>query len=200
MTPASEARCVEHPTALATPCSRCGTFRCEACLSSGVCNTCRAHTGVRHPVAGDGVEFGRRAGGRILDLVLDQVVALGAGLTAGIVLAVSQMLGFVRDGWAERLDHGFGFNLVAGIVASVVGSTVGATVCGASFGKAVLGMRVVNVQGDRAGLGANFIRELAYFVDALFFGLVGKARWTAHPFGSATGTAGPTRWWCAPRA
>lgn len=180
MTP-SEAHCIEHPTRAATPCARCGTFRCEACLSAGLCSSCRSLTRARTPVPGDGVDFGRRAGARIIDLVVGQGVALAAGLTAGIVLGVAQSLDLVRDGWMERLDQGFAFNFIGGLASALVGATIGVSVCGASLGKAVLGLRVVDLHGERAGVRANFIRELAYNVDALFFGLVGKSAMDGSP-------------------
>lgn len=35
--------CLEHPERTGTPCLRCGTFRCGACLADGLCPACRVH-------------------------------------------------------------------------------------------------------------------------------------------------------------
>jgi len=121
------------------------------------------------------------AGARIIDLVVGLGVALGARLMARIVLGVAQSLDLVRDGWVQRLDQGFALNFIGGLASALVGATIAVSVCGASLGKAVLGLRVVDMQGERAGVRANLIRELAYNVDALFFGLIGKSAMDGSP-------------------
>lgn len=46
----------------------------------------------------------------------------------------------------------------------------------------MLGLRVVSVaSGERPGLGASVVRELGYYVDGLFFGMVGKAAMDSSP-------------------
>lgn len=173
--------CLEHAERRGTPCARCGTFRCAECLSEGLCTGCRDAVGVRPIQAGDVYGFGRRFGGRFIDLLVGQGVGVLAGVVAAIVLMVLEQAGVVRAGWLERFDHGFGFNFVSGSASSVLGAAIGTWLCGATVGKAVLGMRVVRVDGQRAGLGANFVRELGYFVDALFFGLIAKSAMDASP-------------------
>jgi len=166
--------CLEHPEQTGTPCARCGTFRCGACLADGLCPSCRGNVGARRPQSEDAVGFGRRAGGRILDMVAGQAAGLAGGVAAGIVLAVLEISGVTRSGWASRLDHGFGFSILSGSIASLLGMAFATAICGASPGKAMLGMRVVRTNGERPGLGAGLIRELVYFIDSFFFGLVAK--------------------------
>ena len=168
--------CLEHPELTGTPCARCGTFRCGACLETGLCPSCRGNAGARPPQSEDAVGFGRRAGGRILDMVAGQAAGLAGGVAAGIVLAVLELTGVTQGGWADRLDHGFGFNFLSGAVASLLGMALATAICGASPGKAMLGLRVVRTDGERPGVVAGLIRELAYFVDSLFFGLIAKGQ------------------------
>lgn len=173
--------CLEHAERSGTPCTRCGTFRCAECLSDGLCAGCRDTVGVRPIQSGDVYGFGRRAGGRIIDLLVGQGTGLVAGVLAAVSLVVLERMGVARAGWATRMDPGFGFNLLAGFVSSVLGAAVGTWLCGATVGKALLGMRVVRTDGQRAGLGANLVRELGYFIDALFFGLVAKSAMDGSP-------------------
>jgi uncharacterized RDD family membrane protein YckC len=120
--------------------------------------------------------FGRRAGGRVIDMVTHQILAVVAGVIAGVTIAVLETGGIVPAGSIQSMGkHGFLFNMLAGSLASLVGTTAQTAICGASVGKAILGMRVVRLDGSRPGLGASLVRELGYFIDVFFFGLVGKA-------------------------
>jgi uncharacterized RDD family membrane protein YckC len=125
--------------------------------------------------------FGRRAGGRVIDLLGAQAAGFGGGIVAAIVLAVLEAAGVVRSGWLQRFDHGLGFNFLTGTSAAFLGAAISGWVGGASLGKAILGMRIVSTDGRRAGLGANLKRELVYVVDAFFFGLVAKSAMDASP-------------------
>lgn len=169
--------CLIHADRSGTPCPRCGTFRCSECLASGVCTSCLGKDATsRPPMAEEVASFGRRAGGRIIDIIASQLVALIAGIFAGIVIAILQQLGAARPGALVELGKlGFGFHFLSGSTASLLSATVSTVVCGASIGKAILGLRVVGTDGGRPRLSGAFVRELLYFVDALFFGLVGKA-------------------------
>jgi uncharacterized RDD family membrane protein YckC len=168
--------CLDHPERSGTPCARCGTFRCGECLSEGLCPNCRTGRTARPPQPEETVGFGKRAGARIIDLIVAQVSALGGGVAAGIVLVVLQASGVVSAGWETRLDHGFGFNFITGSIASVIGMSLSTAICGASMGKWMLGLRVVRMTGERPTILDGVIRELGYFIDALFFGLIAKGQ------------------------
>ncbi len=166
--------CLAHSDRTGTPCGRCGTFRCGECLADWLCPDCRSGIAARPVQSEDTVGFGRRAGSRMIEMVVGQVVGLAGGLAAGVALVVLEATGVARAGWAQRLDHGLLFNILVGLSASILGMTVSTWVCGASPGKVILGLRVIRVDGKPAGLGAAFVRELAYLVDSFFFGLVAK--------------------------
>ncbi len=172
--------CLEHIERSGLPCTRCGTFRCGECLNDGLCPLCR-NASVHPPRFEDAVGFGRRAWGRIIDLLGGQVAGVAGGVLAGVVLVVLQLTGFGREGWEHRLDHGFLFSFLSGSTASVLGSALCTAICGASMGKMFLGLRVVSMSGERPGFLASFVRELAYFIDAFFFGLVAKGQMDNSP-------------------
>ncbi|MBL8924601.1 MAG: RDD family protein [Myxococcaceae bacterium] len=174
--PSPQPQCQRHPDRPGLPCPRCGTFNCLECLSGVACERCLALKGER-PVQSEDVHgFGRRAGGRIIDLVTHQVLAVVAGVIAGITIAILESIGVVAAGSVQSMGkHGFLFNMLAGSLASLAGSATSTVICGASVGKAILGMRVVRLDGSRPGLGASLVRELGYFIDVFFFGLVAKA-------------------------
>lgn len=174
--PAAQPQCQRHPDRTGLPCPRCGTFNCLECLSGGACERCLALNGER-PVQAEHVHgFGRRAGGRVIDMVTHQILAVVAGVIAGVTIAVLEAGGIVPSGSIQSMGkHGFLFNMLAGSLASLVGTAAQTAICGASVGKAILGMRVVRLDGSRPGLGASLVRELGYFIDVFFFGLVGKA-------------------------
>ena len=167
--------CLDHPDRSGTPCSRCGTFRCNDCLSSGLCLPCRQLGTLRAPSSEDTVGFGPRAGGRIVDLVAGFPAGFIGGIFAGITLAILEVAGATAPRWAGRLEHGFMFNLLVGYTAGMVSGGLSTTICGTSLGKLLFGLRVVESSGRRPGFASAMIREAAYIVDSFFFGLVGKA-------------------------
>ena len=173
--------CLEHPERTGIPCTRCGTFRCSECLTEGRCPPCRGSMGIRSPQPDETVGFGRRAWGRIIDFFFGQASGLGGGVLAGVVLVILEASGVVRTGWAARLDHGFLFNFLTGSAAVVVGMALSTSVCGASAGKVLLGMRVIRMNGEPPGFFDGMVRELGYFIDSFFFGLVAKGQMDGSP-------------------
>jgi uncharacterized RDD family membrane protein YckC len=164
--------CLQHPQLNGPACARCGTFRCAACLVGGRCPLCRDETRARPPRPEETVGFGRRLAARVLDLCFVQASGLFTGVMLFVVLAVLQGLGVVRAGWADRLNPGVVLSLLIGSVASLLGAGVTTWLCGASPGKLLLGLRTVRTDGVRPGFKASLLRELGFYVDSLFFGLV----------------------------
>lgn len=174
--------CREHQDRVGAPCVRCGTFRCPECLTAGgLCPLCVRGASIHAPRAEETVGFGRRGAARVIDMVAKQLAALGGALLVGLVLAVLQELGAVAPGWAQRLDGGALANLAIGILAGLASDVPSVMVCGATPGKALLGLRVVGEDGGRAGLRAALVRELAFFADGFFFGAIGYAAMDGSP-------------------
>jgi uncharacterized RDD family membrane protein YckC len=119
--------------------------------------------------------FGIRALGRFLDVIAVMVVAVISGAVAGICIALLGVAGVVRAGWQTRIAGG-GFSassIAISLLASTLYHAISEGYGGASMGKAVLGLRVKKVDTfEPCGLVSGLVRNLAYYIDVLFFGLV----------------------------
>lgn len=122
-----------------------------------------------------GVGFGRRLAGYLIDVALHYVTAFTAGVFLGILIAVMAAIThqpvqlliarFVRGSqWPSFLLAIVGFFLYRSIMEGLHGSTVG---------KMMLGMTVVQEDGTPCRFGSALIRELGLYIDGLFFGLIG---------------------------
>lgn len=167
--------CLTHADRAGSPCPRCGTFGCIECLEPGVCPACRQIDASRPPQPEEVQGFGRRAGARLIDIVVHQVLAVLAAGIGGITVAVLSLVGLGSTDALTQISDSLSFKIFAPNLAALACATVSTAVCGTSFGKAMLGLRVVSIDGTRPGFGPSVLRELGFFVDALFFGLVGKS-------------------------
>jgi uncharacterized RDD family membrane protein YckC len=117
------------------------------------------------------VGFGPRFVGRLIDTGVGLVAAVGTTVVAHIVLRHLMKAGVVAPGWSH--DRGGPLSLYGGrLLANMLGATVSTWLGSVSLGKVLLGMRVVRLQGGRCGFGAALQRELAYYVDSFFLGMV----------------------------
>jgi len=128
------------------------------------------------PGALTGVTFGPRFLARIIDFAIHFVIALISGVVLGIMVAIAVS---AAGGNVSQVSHRM-FGGEVGFVAqlfAVVGAAVFSLVCeavhGSTPGKLLLGMVVLQEDGTPCGWKGATIRELGYFVDALFFGIVG---------------------------
>jgi uncharacterized RDD family membrane protein YckC len=119
-----------------------------------------------------GVTFWPRAGARLIDYVLHYCVTYAAGfLFAILVLAAS---GGHMPLWVfARFKHPGLYGFVPGVLGFLVYNVVCVSMHGSTLGKRLLSMVVVQQNGTRCRMGPAIIRELAYVIDSLFFGLVG---------------------------
>ncbi len=119
-----------------------------------------------------GIGFWPRAGARLLDLLFVMLLAFPASIAAAIVLAILQVAGVTDEGWVARMQSGGGVaSFVFGALAGLLFHAAADTLVGATPGKLVFRMRVVNLEGRRIGFGAALLRNLAYYVDSFFFGM-----------------------------
>lgn len=129
-----------------------------------------------------GVSFWPRVGARVIDLIVHYLVAIGAGFLFGILLAIVAALQHtsVHTLLAHQSSGG-----VALFVFSLLGSVVLEAICegfhGSTAGKLLLSMVVVQEDGSPCRVGSAWIRSFAYFIDALFFGLIGYLNMQKNP-------------------
>jgi uncharacterized RDD family membrane protein YckC len=102
------------------------------------------------------------------------VVALGAigGLVGGTIAGLLSAFGVLQAGWAPRsgdLSVGtFALSTLAGITYHALCEGFG----DATVGKALLGLRVRRESLGPTDVGGAIVRNLAFYIDSFFFGLV----------------------------
>jgi uncharacterized RDD family membrane protein YckC len=119
-----------------------------------------------------GITFWPRAGARLVDYVLHYGVTYSAAfLFSLLVLAAS---GNHMPPWVRaRFRHPGLFGFIPGVVGYVVYNVICVSMHGSTLGKRLISSAVVQQSGIRCRTVPAVIRELGYFVDSLFFGLVG---------------------------
>jgi uncharacterized RDD family membrane protein YckC len=128
------------------------------------------------PPGGDGelepAGFGVRAGARVIDMVIHNVVAVvvtfGLAFVVAIYAAIAQVPG---QELIERLGRMTVLSILAALVASVAYHWVAEGLHGSSPGKMILGLAVLSEDGQPCGSRAALLRSLAFFVDGLVFGV-----------------------------
>jgi len=118
------------------------------------------------------VGFGVRAGARIADVIAIFIFALMGGAAGGAFAAILAASGLLSSGWMHRLQGAAASTYAFGLLASLCYHMVAEGLGGATIGKAVFGIRVLREDLHPAGLGPALVRNLAYYVDAFFCGLV----------------------------
>jgi uncharacterized RDD family membrane protein YckC len=112
--------------------------------------------------------FGIRAGARIVDLI----VGAGAGFIGGGV--AGGIIGVAMPEKVHELSKLTAGSFLLSTLGSLAYHTISEGVAGASVGKLVCGLRVVSQNGfGRPTVLGAFIRTLGYYIDSLFFGIVG---------------------------
>jgi uncharacterized RDD family membrane protein YckC len=116
--------------------------------------------------------FAVRTGARIIDMLVLVVLGAVGGMVGGTIAGLLSVVGVLQAGWLHRssgLSVGtFAFGTLAGIVYHTLCEGVG----DASAGKALLGLRVKRESLGPTGVGPALARNLAYYIDSFFFGLV----------------------------
>jgi len=138
-----------------------------------------------------GEGYGIRLAARILDSVYVTFLGFFSGLFGGIFLAILEATGVIQAGWEDQLK-GFDWGLVlASLFAVPLYHWAAEWIAGVSVGKLVCQLRVVQQDGRPCSFRGAFFRNLGYYFDGLFFGLVGYLSMGRSPlkqrFGDAWG-------------
>jgi uncharacterized RDD family membrane protein YckC len=119
-----------------------------------------------------GATFLPRAIARIIDLVLHLVISLFSGFILGIMLVIAGG-GHIDPLMAHKLRNTGISNFVFALLGSIALNVFQDAIHGSSLGKLMLGMTVVQEDGSPCRFGSAIVRNFAYLIDSLFFGLVG---------------------------
>lgn len=137
------------------------------------------------PASGAG--FWIRALARIIDIAYGNLLGLIAGILGGIILAILQVFGTLSPGWEQRIQGssfvGFGLSLLGGFLYHAL--TEG--IHGASLGKLICRLRVLQEDGLPSTIKGGIVRNLGWFVDGLFLGLIGYSSMAKSPLNQRYG-------------
>jgi uncharacterized RDD family membrane protein YckC len=121
-----------------------------------------------------GVGFGPRLGARLIDIVVHIVIGFLAGIALGIGLV---LYANATHQSPQLLIASISNRTVLSYVLSALGMiayhAILESMHGSTLGKLALSLVVVQEDGSPCAVGSAVIRNLAYFIDAFFFGLVG---------------------------
>ena len=173
--------CIEHAERTGTPCVRCGTFRCGECLTNGYCRLCGSIDEARSPTPEDVVGFGPRAGARLIDFVAGYLAAMVGGIFMGMAMGLIAGMKLIDLSRLKGLDFGSWSIFALTFLSFALAAAVTTAITGTSIGKAILGLRVVSLEGRRPTLGQSLVREFGYAIDGMFFGLVARASMNGTP-------------------
>ena len=121
-----------------------------------------------------GVRFWPRVGARAIDTIVGGVIGFVAGLVfAFFVVIAARMTGQSAAPMLARQSRGGLVMFAFGLLGVVAYHTICEGLHGSTLGKLLLDMVVVQEDGTPCRIGPAVIRSLAYFVDSIFFGLVG---------------------------
>jgi uncharacterized RDD family membrane protein YckC len=112
---------------------------------------------------------------RVLARVFDFVIHYLSGFIAGSLFVF--LLAFASGGrppiWAlQRISHTRLPLFITALFGSMAYQVICASVSGRTLGKLILSMQVVQDDGSPCRLKSAMIRELGYYLDALFFGVI----------------------------
>lgn len=124
------------------------------------------------PVGLVGESFWPRAGARLIDQILLYGVTYAAGYSFRLML-IAASGGQVPHWVAIKLRHLGATGWAMGVLSWFVYHVVCTSVHGSTLGKRLLSLVVVQEDGTPCRIKSALVRELGYFVDSLFFGLIG---------------------------
>ena len=121
-----------------------------------------------------GVGFWPRLAARLIDLVMHRLLGIIAGITFGVLLRIAA--GATPPLWVLRRIPQMSVTLfLAGVLGSFVYHVICTSVSGSTLGKLLFSMQVVGDDGSPCRVKSAIIRELAFFVDQLFLGIIAYA-------------------------
>jgi uncharacterized RDD family membrane protein YckC len=119
----------------------------------------------------EGVGFWPRAAARVIDFIVHYIIGVCAGFLFGIILVIAAELSGHRGPFT--VDPNSGLTL---FIFALLGSVAYHTICegmnGSTVGKRLLSLVVLQEDGSPCRFNSALIRSFAYFVDALFFGVI----------------------------
>jgi len=128
-----------------------------------------------------GSGFTIRAFARIIDMLFIYAAGMVGGILGVIILAIFQRIGRLDAGWDQKLQANGVDYFIFGLLGAICYHTISEGVHGSSLGKQICRIRVIQMNGRPCTIKAALIRTLAWFIDSMFFGLIGYTSMTKSP-------------------
>lgn len=116
--------------------------------------------------------FWVRAGARIIDTILLTVLSAIVGMILGIIGGILQAVGMLDPAWLTRVQGVSLLGYLFGTLGFISYHALSEWLGGASIGKLILGLRVMNEDLQPCTFGGGLIRSAAYLIDGFCIGLV----------------------------
>jgi len=144
------------------------------------------HDKIERPVAGAG--FWIRAGARIIDTIVHNIVWFVAAFLIGVLIGIyGAITGTPTSHLFTGAESPSAMEFLLALVGSIFYHAISEFICGTSLGKLIFRIYVKNEGGQTISIGAAIIRSCAYFIDALFFGLVAYGNMKKSPLNQRLG-------------
>jgi uncharacterized RDD family membrane protein YckC len=129
--------------------------------------------GYAAPLSGfQGVSFWPRVLARVIDFLVHYVAGFLAAILFALLLAIAA--GGRPPVWVlQRLYQTSFAGFITGILGLFAYNVICSSIHGSTLGKLLLSMQVMQDDGSPCRLKSATIRELGFFVDAMFFGVIG---------------------------
>jgi uncharacterized RDD family membrane protein YckC len=134
------------------------------------------------------VRFWRRASARLLDIGVHMVIGLFAGIAIGIVVVlIAKFRGVPFQTLNAQIQPAFWIAFLASLAGGILFMTITEGWHGCSPGKLLLGIVVLQEAGRPCTPRQALHRNLAYLIDALFFGAVAAVNMSESPLNQRLG-------------
>ena len=120
-----------------------------------------------------GAGFGLRAGAQVIDIIIQTILAVVLGLVIGIFIGIYTFAtGTPTSVLTDKLQASTLITTILSLTSYAIYHAICEGMHGATLGKLIFKIHVLNENGNPASFGSALIRSLALFVDGLFFGIV----------------------------
>jgi len=123
-----------------------------------------------------GAGFGLRAGAQVIDLIVHNVVGVAVGLIIGVLIGLYAFAtGMPPSVLSAKLQASTPVGYIFPLLGYVFYHAISEGMYGATVGKLIFKIHVLNEDGNPVAIGPAFVRSFAFYIDGLFFGIVAAA-------------------------
>jgi len=141
---------------------------------------------IEQPLEGAG--FWVRAGARVIDTILHNILWFVSAFLIGIVIGLIGIItGTPTSQLVSETESSSAISFIFALAGYILYHAASEYICGTSPGKIIFKLYVKNEDGQPISIGAALIRSCVYFIDAFFFGLVAYGSMKESPLNQRLG-------------